>query len=68
MADFRVSFFKLKFEKDEKGNPKRTGEKEYLGSVVVDDTGTEEYTVTAKAFRVCSDKLLYADSTVVEKL
>jgi len=67
--DYKVSFFKIEYETDEKGKPIKVGE-DFLGSVVVDDEGTSDaFTLQAKAFRVCSDKCLtLADKTVVQKL
>lgn len=67
--NYRVSFFKIEKEQAEKGKFNKTGE-QYLGSVVVDDSGTsKDFTLTAKAFRIADDVCSsLADKVVVEKL
>lgn len=67
MANYRISFFKLKKEEDDKGKERVTGE-EYLGCVNLTDHGTSRnFTLTAKAFRVAPNKCLLADKTIVER-
>lgn len=51
--DYRVDFWKL---------DKTKNEKTHLGFLYLDDQGvTAENTLHAKAFRLCSDKQLYAN-------
>lgn len=61
--DYRVSFFKLVKEQDEKKRTIVTGQ-EYLGSIVVDDNGSLD--IISKAYRHASGKLLNADKVKVE--
>lgn len=69
MANYRVSFFKIERKVNEDtGKSEKTGDEDYLGSVVIDDTGTKEFSLVAKAFRVCHSTCLYADKTITEKL
>ena len=70
MSDYRVSFFKIGYEKnsDEKGKPIKSGKDDYLGSVVVDDEGMTSGTITGKAFRQAPEKCLLADRVKIEKL
>ncbi len=69
--DYKVSFFKIGYEKDldEKGKPVKSGKDEMLGSVVVDDEcATDRLTIQALAFRRAPDKCLMADLVIVQKV
>lgn len=69
MRNYRVSFFRLEKEQDEKGKFVTTGQ-DLLGSVVVDDYGLDEkeMTLTARAFRIAPAICLIADKVVVEQV
>lgn len=62
MVNYRVTFFRLP--------PKDSDDKvEMLGSVVVDDHGTDNtFTVTAKAFRVANPNVLAANKVLIERV
>lgn len=63
MKTYKVSFFRLNKTKDELGKSTTT-DKEFLGSVTVDDSGTDRgMTLQAKAFRVASPVCQLADRT-----
>lgn len=58
MREYRVSFYKKGDEKDE-----------FLGFIILDDNGTSRnFTLLAKAFRLCQEVCLLADKTVTERV
>jgi hypothetical protein len=68
MRNYRVTFYKLEKENDEKGKS-FVKDSKYLGSVVVDDSGTgTNLTLTAKAFRQASEICQIADKVRIEQL
>lgn len=68
MRNYRVSFFRVEKEQNEQGKMEKTSES-YLGSVVVDDHGTDNtFTVTAKAFRHAPATFIHADKVKVEEM
>lgn len=68
MKDYKVSFFKIEKEVDKSGN--ETGRKEsYLGCVTVSDMGTsDDFTLQAKAYRICSSLCQTGDKVLVERI
>lgn len=69
MRNYRVRFFKLSREQDEKGKFVTTGQ-ELLGTVFVDDYNLDErqMTLAAKAFRIAPPVCQIADKVVVEQV
>ncbi len=69
MRNYRVRFFKLSREQNEKGKTVVSGQ-ELLGTVYVDDYNLDErqMTLAAKAFRIAPPICQIADKIVVEQV
>lgn len=68
MQNFKVSFFKLNREEDDKGNMVATS-KEYVGSVVLDDSHVDENTsLLALAYRRASPTMQLCDRVEVTRV
>ena len=64
MQNYRIEFYKTNKD-DESGEAKE----EFLGSVNVDDTGTDrDFTLLSKGFRQAQVYCLLADKTIIRKL
>lgn len=67
--NYRIEFFKVEKDRDEKGKLKKTGSLSRLGDVVVDDTSvTDSFPLVSKAFRHASEVCQTADKVVVHRL
>lgn len=67
MTNYKVSFFKIERETDKDGNEIKKGES-FLGSVIVDDHGTDRMSIVSKAYRHASDAAQTADKVKVEEI
>lgn len=64
MQNYRIEFYRT--NKDEESEDKK---EEFLGSVVVEDTGTDrDFTLLSKGFRQAQVYCLLADKTIIRKI
>lgn len=72
MADYRVSFFSVDRKEVVTETGKREVEKSYqfVGTLVIDDIGVDDKTVTlaSKAYRSAPNNFLRADKLIIEKV
>lgn len=72
MSEYRVSFFLVNKEEKVSPNGKREVIKsyEYLGNVVVDDSGVDNkyLTLAGKAYRSAPANLLRADRLIIDRI
>lgn len=67
--NYKIAFFKIEREQNEKGKLVKTGKQDYLGSVYVDDNGVDDsFTLTAKAWRHAPGVCLNADLVKIEQV
>lgn len=69
MKNFRVSFYKNKYEVNKQTGKEELVGNEYLGTITIDDSSTsKDFTLQAKAFRHASPFLQIADKVVTEQV